>query len=160
MSAIVDVQGFKTEANEFIIKEIAILCDKKIQVFLIKAPFPFYDLTKEERRQVSWIERNRKIYWNEGVVPYSNYQNLIISILRDKCVYTKGSEKVSWLKNIVINNNNINNLEDKGCPSLINLYKQYEHSQDLYTCIYHDSICALKNVICLKKWCKDYNINV
>lgn len=62
MSAIVDVQGFKTEANEFIIKEIAILCDKKIQVFLIKAPFPFYDLTKEERRQVSWIERNRKIY--------------------------------------------------------------------------------------------------
>lgn len=151
MTAIVDVQGFKTEANEFIIKEIAILCDKKIQVFLIKPPFPFYNLTKQERRQVSWIERNRKIHWNEGIVPYSNYQNLVINILRDKCVYVKGSEKVSWLRNIV-NSTNVNNLEDKGCPSLLNLYKEYENSHDLYSCINHDSVCALKNVLCLNKW--------
>lgn len=56
MIAIVNVQGFKTETNEFIIKEIAILCDKKVQVFLIKPPYPFNDLTKKERLQVSWIE--------------------------------------------------------------------------------------------------------
>lgn len=42
MTAIVDVQGFKTEANEFIAKEIAILCDNKIQVILIKPPFPYH----------------------------------------------------------------------------------------------------------------------
>lgn len=154
MTAIVDVQGFKTETNEFIIKEIAVLWNKKIHVFLIEPPFPFYDLTKSEKRQVSWIERNRKIYWRDGFVPYSNHQNLIVDILKDKSVYTKGLEKVLWLKKIS-NNNNINNLEDEGCPNLLSLYNKYEHSHDVYSCIYHDTICALKNVICLNKWCID-----
>lgn len=154
MTAIVDVQGFKTEANKFVLKEIAILCSDKLQMFLIKPPFPFYDLTKQERRQVAWIERNRKICWGEGFIPYSNYQYLILDLLRDKCIYIKGLEKVLWLKNI-LNNNNVINLEDKGCPSLPSLYDQYKYSEDLYSCIYHSSICALKNVLCLKKWCSD-----
>lgn len=151
MNAIVDVQGFKTETNEFIIKEIAILCDKKVQVFLIKPPYPFYDLTKKERLQVSWIERHRKIYWNEGEVLYSKHKTLIANILRDKNIYVKGSEKTEWLK--IFTNYDVNNLEDKGCPSLLSLQKQYENCNDLYSCIYHNSVCALKNVICLNKWC-------
>lgn len=159
MIAIVDIQGFKRETNEFIIKEIAILYNKTLQVFLIKPPFPFEKLTKQEKKQVSWIERNRKIHWREGFVPYSNYRNLVIDILRDKHIYVKGSEKVLWLKHVLENSNcNIFNLEDKGCSSLISLYDQYKYSQDLYNCIYHDSICALKNVICLNKWCIDNKI--
>lgn len=152
MTAIVDLQGFKTEANEFIVKEIAILCDNKIQVLLIKPPFPYHELTKKERKQVNWIERNRKMYWSEGIVSYSDYQKLITDIVRDKFVYVKGLEKVLWLQ-YILGNNNIYNLEEKGCPSLLTLYDQYLYSQDLYSCIYHEKICALKNVLCLKKWC-------
>lgn len=152
MTVIVDVQGFKTETNQFILKEIAILCNNKIQVFLIKPPVPFHELTELERKQVKWIERNRKIYWQEGVVPYSNYPNLIVNIVREKLVYTKGLEKVLWLK-CILENNIVINLEDKDCPSLLSLYDKYNYSQDVYSCIYHDSICALKNVLCLNKWC-------
>ncbi|CAG9781774.1 unnamed protein product [Diatraea saccharalis] len=160
MTAIVDVQGFKTETNEFIIKEIAVLCNKKLQVFLIKPPFPFYDLTKQERRQVAWIERNRHIYWSEGFIHYSNYQHLILDVLRDKCIYTKGHEKMLWLKRILNNNNNksVFNLEDKGCPNLLSLYDQYKYYEGMYNCIYHDSICGLKNVLCLNKWCIDNKV--
>lgn len=157
MSAIVDVQGFKTETNEFIPKEIAVLINNKIQVLLIKPPFPFYNLTKQEKRQVTWIERNRKIYWNEGVVSYSNYQNVFMDIIRDKRIFTKGVEKVLWLKNIV-KNNNVYNFEDRGCPSLLSLNEEYENYNELYSCIYHDKICALKIVFILKKWCIDNKI--
>lgn len=157
MTAIVDVQGFRTESNYFIPKEIAILWNNKIQVFLITPPFPYRGLTEPEKRQVNWIERNRKIYWSEGFVPYVNYLKLVEDILKDKCVYTKGREKILWLKEIS-NNKNVNNLEDKDCPSLISLYKKYEDCHDLYSCIYHDSICALKNVLCLNKWCIDNKI--
>lgn len=159
MIAVVDIQGFQTGTNKFIIKEIAILYNKKIQVFLIKPPFPFNNLTKSEKKQVRWIERNRKIYWYEGFVPYSNYQALVIDILRDKYVYVKGLQKVLWLKSILENSkSNIFNLEYKGCSSFISLYDQYKYSQDLYNCIYHDSFCALKNVLCLNKWCYDNKI--
>lgn len=63
-----------------------------------------------------------------------------------------------WLKHILENSNfSIFNLEDEGCPSLISLYDQYKYSQDLYNCIYHDPVCALKNVLCLNKWCINNN---
>lgn len=156
MNAIVDIQGFKTENNEFIVKEIAILYKNKTQVFLIKPPFPFHELTKWEKKQVNWIERNRNIYWSEGSVPYSKCKGLITNILKDKCLYAKGLEKVAWLK-YILKNNNIVNLEDKGCPNLLSLYNLYKYSGDVYSCNYHDSVCALKNVLSLNKWL--YNNN-
>ena len=91
--AIVDIQGFKTDENKFLPKEIAILCNGQMQNFVIKPPYPFYDLTKTERKQVSWIERNRKILWSEGFIPYLNFKYHILDYLSDKCIYTKGLEK-------------------------------------------------------------------
>lgn len=157
MIAIVDVQGFKTGTNNFILKEFAVAYDNRIQVFLYKQPYPFYDLTTTERRQVSWIERNRGIFWKEGHIPYSNHKDHIIPILANKKIYTKGLEKVSWIKEIS-KNNNVFNLEDQACPNLVSLYDKYSMSDDVYSCIYHSNICALKNVMCLNKWCKENKI--
>lgn len=88
MNVIVDVQGFKIGDNKFILKEIALMRNKQIQVLLFKPPFPFYNLTKTERRLVSWIERNRGILWNEGFLPYSNHKNIVTNLLKDKYVFT------------------------------------------------------------------------
>lgn len=41
MKTIVDLQGFKDDANNFILKEIAILCGDQMQWFLFKPPFPY-----------------------------------------------------------------------------------------------------------------------
>lgn len=156
MNVIIDIQGFKSENNEFIPKEIAILCKQSLLVLSIKPPCAFYNLTKKERVQVSWIERNRGIYWNEGLVPYINYKYYIINFLKDKCIYTKGYEKVLWLKDI-LDNDNVYNLEDKNCPNFDTLYKRYSTSSDIQNCINHSKMCALKNVCCLNKWCKETN---
>lgn len=152
MNVIVDVQGFKNEDNEFIPKEIAIQTAGRILALLIKPPYPFYNLTKKERLQVSWIEKNRGILWNEGYIPYSNYKFLISNYLENKIIFTKGSEKVIWLKKI-LQSDNVYNLEDKNCPSFTTLYDNYMSSSDIFRCIYHNKVCALKNVFCLYKWC-------
>lgn len=83
MNAFVDIQGFKTDDNKFILKEMAILCNGQMQVFLVKPPFKFYDLSKSERLQVCWIERNRNILWNEGFIPFCHFQQYtgIVNIL-------------------------------------------------------------------------------
>lgn len=159
MNALVDVQGFKTYDNKFILKEIAILCKERVQVFLIKPPFPFYDLTKSERKQVCWIERNRNILWKEGFIPYGQFKQYtdIVNILKDKCIIVKGMEKTIWLKDL-LQNNCIYNVEDKGCPSFISLYDKYKSSSEVKTCLYHTNVCALKNVICLNLWCNDNKV--
>lgn len=159
MSVIIDVQGFKTDSNEFIVKEIAILCNNHIQTYLIKPPYPFYNLTKTERKQVCWIERNRGIHWKEGFISYLNYKGYVNmnNYLNNKRVYAKGVEKVQWISKM-FGCDSVYNLEDKSCPSLLSLYEQYETNSDVFSCLYHPSICALKNVLVLRKWCLDNKI--
>lgn len=154
MKVIVDVQGFKTDDNKFILKEIAILNKKQLEVLLIKPPFPYYELSKTERKQVNWIERNRAVYWKEGFIPYPYHKEHIVRLSSNKMIYTKGIEKVKWLKDVT-ENNNVYNLEDKFCPSLLNLYDKYKESNDVFSCMYHTRVCALKNVFCLNKWCEE-----
>lgn len=147
---IVDVQGFKTDNNEFILKEIAIYWNNHVQTFHIKPPCAFYDLTKTERKQVCWIERNRGILWNEGYIPYTNHKCILQKILQGKIIYVKGIEKRLWLMQM-LEGSTIYNIEDKDCPNLLSLHEKY--STEVYSCIYHTQICALKNVLCLRKWC-------
>lgn len=150
--AIVDVQGFKTDDNQFILKEIALVCNDQIEVFSVKPPYPFRNLSSTERKQVNWIQRNRNMYWNDGMIPYNSYVNFIDNFLKNKTIYCKGLEKVNWIRNI-LQRDNVINLEDMGCPKLLSLYEEYRSSNDTYHCIYHPTICALKNVTCLRKWC-------
>lgn len=159
MSVIVDVQGFKSEHNMFIPKEIAILSEKNSLVLLIKPPYPFYNLTKKERLHVAWIERNRGIFWKEGFIPYLNFKFHILDFFKNKYIYPKGSEKVMWLREI-LETNNVYNIEDLQCPSLETLHEKYSTSADIRSCIYHTKICAYKNVLCLKKWCVENAIHI
>lgn len=157
MSVIVDVQGFKTDDNEFIVKEIAIQCDKQVSVLLVKPPIPFHCLTKTERNQVCWIEKNRKVYWNEGYIDYSSFKYHILSLFKNKAViFVKGLEKTNWIRKIMDDENDnkiiVCNIENYGCPNLQTLYDQYKNCPEIYNCIYHSSYCALKNVNCLTKW--------
>lgn len=157
MNIVIDVQGFKTEDNAFIPKEIAIICKKSILVLLIKPPFPFFKLTKKERKQAGWIERNRGVLWNEGFISYCDYKYLILGFCKNKLIYTKGHEKVLWLKDI-LENDFVYNLEDNGCPSLESLAEKYVLSNDIQNCIYHSKICAYKNASLLNKWCIENNV--
>lgn len=159
MNAIVDIQGFQNERNEFILKEIAIITKNQMMILLIKPPYRFYNLSRKERLQVCWIEKNRGIYWNEGFVDYLNCNFHINNFLKNKQVFVKGSEKVLWLRNI-LDHNNIYNLEYKNCPSLPKLYEQYKNSPDIVSCMNHNKICALKNVHCLNKWCIENKIEL
>lgn len=157
MNIIIDVQGFKDKNNMFIPKEIAILSERHVLILLIKPPYPFYYLTNKERVQAAWIEKNKGILWNEGYVPYSDYKYRLLEFCKNKRIHTKGYEKVNWLKNI-LDTDNVYNLETINCPNLDFLYKNYATSSDIQTCIYHNNICAYKNVTCLKKWCTENNV--
>lgn len=156
----VDVQGFKDFRNKFILKELAIATFDCTHVFLIKPPFPYKLLRLEEKKQVNWIQRNRGIYWNEGYINYADISKLIIPFLENKCILVKGLEKIEWIKEFC-ENCKIVDLGEKGCPNFFSLYKslmcESKDSIDI-TCCFHKQICALKNVISLRKWYIDNNI--
>lgn len=168
MSTIVDIQGFQSDTNDFIPKEIAIQCNKEVLVILIKPPYPYHELSVVQRNTVDWVERNRQIFWDGGFVHYRNFRNCI-EFLRNKKIYVKGLEKSVWLKNVLEDkyddedycirgiHNRFYNLEDFGCPSFSTLYEIYK-GWNIKRCTYHPKNCAFTNVYYLIKWCDDSKI--
>jgi hypothetical protein len=153
-----DLQGFKTNENEFIVKEFAYSTMEYTQVFLIKPPFPFSKLTESEKRQTRWIEKHYGILWREGFVDDREFQRLIVNHIKNKTIFVKGMEKIQWIKHLCVDCTIID-LGENGVPNLQELIKKYCVPECMYNCVYHKKRCALKNVICIKKWYLDKKEN-
>lgn len=147
---IVDLQGFKNNGNEFIVKEFAIATQEHTHTFLVKPPYPFTSLSLEEKKQVRWIERNRGYRWSEGYVDYKEFHRIIKPLLASRKIIVKGQEKIKWVGDLC-EHNNILDISYTGIPTLNALNDLY--SNNMFNCIFHDKKCALQNVLCIKKWC-------
>lgn len=147
---IVDVQGFKDADNNFIIKELGLANREYTLMFLVKPPYPYKRLSKEEKKQVRWLEFNRGINWSEGYIDYREFRRIIVPYLDKKVILAKGLEKTKWIKNMC-SSSTVINLDDKGCPNISKLYADYCKETEL-NCVHHHKMCALKNVNCIKKW--------
>ncbi len=150
---ILDVQGFKDFYNNFIVKELAFTTREYTQTFLIKPPYQFTYLTRDEKRQVEWLEKNKGLRWNEGYIDYREFQRMIVPYLENKNIYVKGSEKVKWVKDMCANCNVIE-LHEGTCPKLSVLAEKYCNRKANLNCNHHSKHCALRNVLCIKKFLK------
>lgn len=145
----VDLQGFKNDKNEFIVKEFAIATITWSQTFLVKPPYSSTKLNFEEKKQTKWLERNRGILWDEGFIGYTEFLRTITRYIENKNVMVKGVEKMKWVKSLC-SNCIIHNIEDTGCPNFSILHDKYKmHSLN---CPYHERQCATKNALCIGKW--------
>jgi hypothetical protein len=142
---IVDIQGFKYRKNDFILKEIAVLCSKyQYHHFIIKPPIDFQSLSNDERKQIIWTTNHiHGLYWQDGFYAFNDIKNFLKNHLKDKLIYVKGYEKKIFLENF-LNNNRILNVEEIDCPNLKTLKsncKEYNHCSK-----------AIQNVYLVKKF--------
>lgn len=158
---IVDVQGFKKPDNKFVFKELVIISlgeDTQPTVYFFEPPYSYNILPVKYRCENGWLKRNfHGLHWDDGEIPYGDLEDVFQkSIAHAGKIFVKGVEKKSWIQEII--SNPVTNLEDIGCPSLSKLYNLTKFKP----CSYHDQfvcdkpVCAVKNVIVLKKWLLDY----
>lgn len=159
MDLLVDVQGFKTEVNRFIFKEIAYTspeCDV-LTSYLLRPPFPWSELSARYKSQNLWLIRNfHGLLWNSGVVDYDFLQQDIENAFnKTSTIYVKGLEKLTWMVTTFPNIRSIVDLDNLGCPSLVKLH---ENHQGTTCCSSHVPVnwqepnCAIRNVTLLKQW--------
>lgn len=151
----VDLQGFKDMNNDFIVKEMSLALSNHTQTFLVKPPYAYSTLSNNEKKHVSWIEKNRGIYWKQGYIDYREFKRIAYKLLKNKNIFVKGLEKVKWIKELC-SECNVENIEDKGCNNFFTLYSKYCKGVS-FNCNFHVKECALKNVICIKKWYLENN---
>lgn len=159
MEVFIDLQGFKGANNTFIPKEIAILqVGCRSRRFILKKTFSIDKLSKELKYQVKWLQKNYHGFdWNDGVDDlYSVKLYLLDHNLHTCRIFVKGLEKKRWLIKLfpIINESNITNLDDFGCPSIKFLQQRYRY---IRSCNTHYGNCAWQNCYLVQQWYQQEN---
>lgn len=143
---IIDIQGFKDNRNEFIVKEIAVTRTDGcffLRHWIVKPPYNFKTLSPEYRRQANFNTHcYHGIPWDEGRASFNYVKRQLEVLLSFKRVFVKGQEKRDFLQRI-LKNARVEDLDQ--IPSLKKLTSRYVSN----ICYYHkfdNFVCALENV--------------
>lgn len=158
MTLILDIQGFRGDADQFIFKELAAVsvnCESAYS-FLFKPPSEQVTLSTKARNTNTWLSKvHHGLEYDDGLVPYEELQGILQQLLSaTTTVYVKGSVKRNDLLKIVAHPD-IKNIEDLGCPSIRQLHEDYCAT----ACMWHKhktSICASRNVKNILLWYNEY----
>lgn len=184
----VDIQGFKTVHNEFVVKEIFVLSKNLKFHEIIKSPIPYDCLSLETKKQADWLKRNyHGLAWNDGYITQSELDKIISPVLTGKIVFVKGAEKVDWIKDIFDTKMIVVNLEDFDCnvqlhtsldscvndedydgnSQIFDDDSDYEVKRRTTICCKHKKLkkgstqlahCAVQNVWLMKDWFKKSSV--
>lgn len=161
--AFVDLQGFKSNTNRFVVKEIAILTRNITFHDIIKStPSTFSELDTEHKKQAKWLTYNfHGLKWDWGFITLQDLRQKFIPILNGKVAYVKGEDKLQWLQQILGFNTRICqivNIEPLNCALSLSLnngstYRKFQICKE-HTIMKHGKRChcALKNVLILDNW--------
>lgn len=159
----IDLQGFRSNSNQFIVKEVAIVySDNEVFSFIVKPPYKFECLTAEKQKQARWLtKRFHGLHWSDGTVPYSTVKQILWENVKDLDVCVQGMEKKKWLEHIL--EREVFNIQEITSTNLKILEKQYPNC---YRCNDHGyGSCAVKNAFLIRKDyqhykdCQLYNLN-
>lgn len=138
MVLIIDVQGFKSENNKFLVKELAAFDGTRTCHYLFKSPYSFDSLPKEYQKQANWLTtHHHAIEWTQGYTRFHHFADIIKHLTADvKEVYVKGKEKAKFIQGFT-----------KTC--VVELPESPPLTPSNSCCFYHSKeicICALSNV--------------
>ncbi|WP_221935963.1 hypothetical protein, partial [Klebsiella pneumoniae] len=99
---VIELQGFRNNSHEFIVKELAIfdIATHVVNYFLFKPPFPFRVLNNKAFRTNRWLTQNfHHLTWDEGFTEYKELTNIMHHYCKQYDeIYTSGLEKSQWIR--------------------------------------------------------------
>lgn len=161
--AFVDLQGFKSNTDRFIVKEVAIITKNTTFHDIVKTtPLPFSSLDVTHKKQVKWLTYNfHGLKWCWGSITFQELRKTIDPILAGKTVYVKGKKKIKWLEQILglkWGICKIIDMETFNCALSLSVNNGCTY-QKFQVCALHKAMqnqerchCALKNVYILENW--------
>src|SRR6266576_3506563 len=106
-SYVIDIQGFKTLFNEFVMKEVCIVGvhSGKVYHIFVKSPVCYENLCKKLKSRVNYITKYiHGIHWNSGSVDENTVAEILQKIVKNAIrIYIKGSERVKFINNLFNN---------------------------------------------------------
>lgn len=162
---VLDIQCFKDNNNEYIVKEVCVLDITTNTILLhhiVKPPCDRDFLSAAKQRETYWLTKHcHGLEWDQGDIKYYTLiDKLRVCLHNRSIIYVKGLQKKRYvLKYLVTNTNSTVNVIDVfeiGCQSLNTVFNTTDNQ---IRCIKHKTVrhkCALSNCTLLKAWIKNY----
>ena len=159
---VLDLQGFKDNDNQFILKEVCVVEVNTSQLLLHHIACPPYDrdqLNQERLRESFWATKHcHGLQWSEGDMPYHVLIDQLMYCLHNRdIVYVMGPEKKEFVqRNLRLTSSTVMNIVDLaevGCASIASLKTLM--SATSFRCNRHltpQSRCSLQNAFNLCRW--------
>lgn len=164
-AVILDIQCFKDNDNDYLIKEVCVL-EVVSGILLLhhiaKPPFDRDFLTEEKLRESYWLtKRCHGLEWEHGDIPYFVLVDKLRACLNGRStIYVKGLEKKEYVKRYLVTEptaattTTVVDMSDLGCRSLASTTNLL--SATVLRCGQHKrgskSRCALANCSVLRGW--------
>ncbi|KAJ8666042.1 hypothetical protein QAD02_007704 [Eretmocerus hayati] len=157
----IDLQGFKNQ-EEFIVKEAMIVDvnSTNCHQWLFTPPYSIKNLSQKDVISAKWCtEHHHGLFWDQGIVPYSEAGDKFEESLSDACnpkdgrpifIFVTGNEKERWLKQLAPTF-----FSTHPDIEVIDIYDELPGSEYNYNslnyqfdpCVFHDNMryrCALR----------------
>lgn len=154
----IDIQGFRTYKNRFIIKEFCLSDDDGIFHAIVKSPYSFKKLNDYYQRHANWVTRFcHGLTFDCGDITVAQLLESVYPRIKGKHILVKGAEKITWLRYIF---RKYGEIEGSSIEAIGTISK--ELNDKIYDiCNYHNHLfgwnpcrCALAIVLKLR----EYNI--
>lgn len=99
--AFADVQGFKTDFNVFVVKELCLISDDFEFHEIVKSPCLYGELDLCYRRRADYVtDKHHGLKFDAGNITHGELIERTLEHVTGKIVLVKGAEKVWWLNQI------------------------------------------------------------
>jgi len=164
-SVVLDMQCFKDNNNEFILKEVTVIDVTSGTILLhhvAKSPYDRDGLSTEKQRECYWLTKHyHGLQWDQGDITYNVLMDKLRTCLAKRSiVYVKGQLKRDFvLKNLITASDpstvaaTVLDMSDIGCTSLSTISNLL--STNAVRCGQHKSTghrCSLANSTLLRSW--------
>lgn len=127
---IIDIQGYKSVSNDFIVKGLVIVSvDERVyKLILFNLHYDLRNFTHLLQKQVIWLEKQfHGLLWNSGIKPYSDFKKVFSGVGIDESnIFVGGGEKQKCIYNFIYDFNvTVLNFDDFNCPNLNTLIYQF-----------------------------------
>ena len=114
---VIDLEGFRHKSQQFIPKEISVRGANYQDTILLQPPVKFSPLAEENKKTYAWLTDNlHGIVWEAGSYDHTfifNFFNALKLRFPNSTVFTKGTEKCTFLRNFFFS---VIDLDTLGCP--------------------------------------------
>lgn len=141
-AVVIDFQAFKSNNNEFILKELASYNGTQSLHCVFQPPFEFHKLSIDSQKQANWLaNRHHHLNWTDGYVPLEKFQEILEVIVSEaEQVFVKGREKAKFIEKYLQHHQHLKVCEIAEQPAL---------TSQAPSCLFHQHLptyCALTNV--------------